>query len=272
MAVSALPLRAVDDAPEDPAHPAGRESRESRSAYDRADAILGAFDLEHPSLSLLGLVARTGLPKTTVHRSVEKMIQLGWLTRQDGRYAPGNRLFEFAGLTRLQAELRAAALPHMARLLEATQETVHLAVLDGDQVLYVEKLTSRRMAPPIPLSRVGGHMPAYCTALGKVLVANSGTTARTRLLTGTLAARTGSTISSPMLMERELARILDDGVGFDREEAAVGLTCVAAAVTGPDGRCVAAVSVSGPSTRMRCGRIAGPVHLAAAGIRQALAS
>ncbi|MGE3256643.1 IclR family transcriptional regulator [Pseudonocardia sp.] len=241
-----------------------------RSAYERADAILGAFDADHPSLSLSGLTARTGLPKTTLYRSLVKMLELGWVTRNGARYQPGNRLFEFAGLCGLQADLRAAALPCLEDLYEVTHETVHLAVLDGSEVFYVEKLVGHRVATP--LSRVGGRMPAYCTALGKVLTAYSAEDVRARFLGGPLVARTSSTIVSASTMERELRQIERVGVGFDREETVIGLMCIAAPVHGADGRCVAAVSVAGPSSRLLPARTVSRVREAAAQISRKIAN
>lgn len=243
---------------------------ESRTALGRADQILGAFDAGHPSLSLLGLVARTGLPKTTVYRTVEKMIELGWLAQVEGRYCLGNRVFELAGLTGLQVSLRGVALPYLAELNAATRETVHLAVLDRDDVLYLEKLAGH--GPTIGFSRVGGRMPAHCTGLGKVLVAHSGTDSRAALLDRPLTPRTSATIVSPRAMERELTRIAADGIGLDREETAVGMSCVAAPVVAADGRCVAAVSVAGPSPRMRIHQLARAVRTTAAGVSRALAT
>ena len=148
-----------------------------RSALARADLLLGAFDAVHPTLSLPGLAARTGLPRTSVRRTVIKLVELNWLERRGDRFAVGSKLFEVGGLCRVQNRLRAAALPHLEDLYEATHQTVHLGVLRGDQVLYVEKLAGHR--PATRLTRVGGRMPAHCTAIGKVLTAYSGPTAET---------------------------------------------------------------------------------------------
>jgi DNA-binding IclR family transcriptional regulator len=142
-----------------------------RSALDRADAILAAFDSEHIDLSLMGIMARTGLPKTTVHRAVHKMADMGWLQMLDGRYSIGTRLLEHAGFSWANAVLREAALPAMQRLQACTGETVHLAVAVGRDIVYIEKLPGR--VPIADLTRVGARRPAYCTGLGKVLLLGS---------------------------------------------------------------------------------------------------
>src|SRR5687767_14226890 len=91
----------------------------ARSMLSRADAILDAFDSEHLSLTLTGLVARAGLPKTTVFRIAEEMVDLGWLERRDGRYAIGLTLFEHASLAGPRTSVRDTALPFLQDLCAA---------------------------------------------------------------------------------------------------------------------------------------------------------
>ena len=191
-----------------------------RCLLDRANAILEAFDAEHAALTLLGLVARTGLPKTTVHRTAKKMLELGWLEHRAGRYAIGTRLFERAMLPSGRLALRDAALPVLQELSAATHETANLAVLEGGEVLYLEKLTGRR--PPVTPSRVGGRMPALCTALGKTLAAFSPPEVGEQVMRSGLVARTPNTVTSPSALRRELARVRNEGIGFDREETVSG--------------------------------------------------
>ncbi len=241
------------------------------SMYQRADLIMGAFDSEHLSLSVQGLMGRTGLPKTSVYRSIEKMVELRWLEHcHDGRYSLGRRLFEFAGLVNVQAVLRSAALASLEVLYEATHETINLAVLECDQVLYVEKLVGNQGSPSY--SRVGGRRPAYCIALGKVLIAYGGDGVWDRMLRRGLAPRTSATIVSPLAMKLALARIRDEGVGFDQGECTVGLACVAAPVMAADGSCVAAVSITGPAHRLSLSRSAPLVREAAWGISRQLSA
>jgi DNA-binding IclR family transcriptional regulator len=239
-----------------------------RSTLTRADAILGAFDEAHPTMSLAGIMARTGLPKTTVHRAAEKMAALGWLERDGDRYSIGNRLFELATLSRLRIGLREAALPYMQDLYEATHETVHLAVRENDHVRYAEKISGHR--PVTDLSRVGGRMPAHCTAVGKVLLAFAPPDVVEKTIANGLAVLTPATIVVPSKLHRELDRVRADGLGYDREESQVGMVCVAAPVFGPDGACVAAISITGPIPALRVDRAAAAVRAAALGVTRAL--
>lgn len=240
-----------------------------RSQLDRVDSILDAFDPHHTSLTLVGLVARTGLPKTTVHRTVQKMKALGWLECRDGRYAIGTRLFERATLAADNLALRAAALPFLQELCATTRETANLAVLDGRDVIYLEKLVGRR--PVTTLSRVGGHMPALCTALGKALTAFAPGDVGEQIVEKGIVAMTPNTVTSPRRMRQELARVRDHGISYDREESGIGVRCIAAPVLAADGSCVAAVSITAPAARLVFAQHAPAVSYAAQQASQAVA-
>lgn len=137
----------------------------------RAAALLDAFDDEHRELTLAALVGRSGLPRSTAHRMAAQMVALGWLDKPGGRYRIGNRLFALSGLAPVRHTLREAVLPFLQDLYEATRTTVQLGVLDGDRVLIVEKITGHRRMPM--LTQVGGQIPAYCSSLGRVILAHS---------------------------------------------------------------------------------------------------
>ncbi len=242
---------------------------DDRSALGRADQIMSAFDARHPTLSLPGLAARTGLPRSSTRRIVTKLVELGWLERRGDRFGVGNKLFEVAGHARVQSRLRAVALPHLEDLYLATRGTVHLGVLSGHEVLYVEKLAGHR--PATRLTRVGGRMPAHCTAIGKALVAHSAAATEVVLRDAGLIPRTTSTITSGTALERELRAIRDAGVAFDREECEVGVACVAAPVGMSCDRAVAAISVTGAADRLPLARMASVVQAAALRVSRSLA-
>lgn len=239
-----------------------------RSSLGRADAILSAFDELHPTMSLTGITTRTGLPKTTVHRAIEKMLELGWLEHDGDRYSIGSRLFEMASLNRLRMTLRERALPHLEHLYEATHETVHLAVLDGHQVLYVEKISGH--GPVTEVSRVGGRLPAHCTGVGKVLLAFGPPELTAAALDDGLVGRTPATITAPERLRAELDQVRRTGLAFDHEECEPGVACVAAPILGPGDVCVSAVSITGPAARLRLERLAPAVRTTALAIAHAL--
>ena len=140
-----------------------------KTVLGRALTLLTAFRPGDGELTLAELARRTGLPKPTAHRMLAELAQWNVVERTPDGIRLGMRLFELGQLAPLQRGLREAATPFLSDLFEATHETVHLAVPDGLDVVYVQKLAGRN-GPRIP-SRVGGRMPAYCTGVGKALLA-----------------------------------------------------------------------------------------------------
>lgn len=177
------------------------------------------------------------------------------------------RLFELGQQVPQQRDLREAAAPFLADLFEATHETVHLAVPDGVEVVYVQKIDGRR-GPPTP-SRVGGRMPAYCTGVGKALLAHAPPERLAEVVAAGLAPRTRRTVTMPGRLAADLAAVRERGVATEFEESAPGICCVAAPVLGADGHAIAAVSITGWVTRLDPARLGPAVRTAALGISRA---
>lgn len=234
----------------------------------RAFTILGAYGPADRRLTLAEITRRTGIPKPTVHRLAGELLALGVLEGERGVYRLGMRMFEFGQLVPGQRDLREAALPFMEDLYEAAHETVHLAVLDGIEVLYIEKIAGhRRVAAG---SRIGGRLPAHCTAVGKALLAVSPPGVLEAVLAEGLARRTAFTITVPSVLHRQLTQAARAGVAYEREESDLGVTCVASAVQGFGNRAMAAISITGPVTRLEPERYAPAVRLAALGLSRRL--
>jgi len=240
----------------------------SHSLLDRVDAILAAFDASNRAVGLACLVTRTGLPKTTVYRTTEHMVQLGWLHRAAGGYVVGARLSELASLATVRARVRDASLPFMEDLYVATQGTVHLAVLEDTYVRYAEEVADRpSVTGP---SRVGRRMPAYCTAVGKVLIAFSPPEVLERVISRGLPPRTPATITSPQRLRTAIARVKEKGVAIDYQECEQGLTSVAAPVLDANLNAVGAMSVNGSPQRLRPERLSPAVRMAALSATRAM--
>lgn len=238
------------------------------SVFGRTLRVIEAFGSADTTLSLADLSARTELPKSTVHRIAHGLVERGWLERVDEQYALGIRLFELGQRVQLQRfDLHEIAIPFMEDLYEATHEIVNLGILDGSDVVYLAKISGHRRVP-IP-TRLGGRLPAHCTALGKAMLAFSATDVRDTNRPAALAARTPHSITDPGNLETELAAIKRDRTAIDREELIVGVVCVAAPVFRDD-LVVAAVSVTGPKARIDPLRIAPAVQTAARGISRRL--
>jgi DNA-binding IclR family transcriptional regulator len=243
------------------------EHTEQRSLLGRADLLLSAFDEGHQSLSLAGLAARTGLPRTTAYRMAERMVLLGWLARRQGRYRIGRRLFEVGMLSPDPMALREAALPFMEDLYEATHGTVHLTVRDGTDVFYAEKIAGH--TPVTAASRIGGRLPIYATGVGKALLAHSGESVLDEVLASGLRRFTDATCATPEALRAELDATRRRGVAIDSGEYDRHVRCVAAPVHGPTG-VLAAISVADAQGRTRTGGLGDAVRVAALGISRAL--
>ena len=247
--------------------PLPRDTRDATGGLDRVAAILGAFDATHRELGLSQLVRRSGLPRSTAHRTAATMIRLGWLDKPGDRYRVGNRLFEISELAPVRHQLREAALPFLQDLYEATHTTVQLGVLDGLNVLVAEKISGHRPMPM--LSQVGGRVPTYCSAMGRAILAYSDADTVEVVLAAGLEPRTPRTVTDPVALRRELASIPDRGWATEREEGNIGVACVAAPIFGPLNQVVAALSVTGPVTGVRADRLGPAVRMAASAASRA---
>src|SRR5581483_3669858 len=230
------------------------------AVLDRLSLVLDTFD-GPGRLTLAQIARRTGLPRTSAHRMLDRLVQLRFLRRNGRDYELGMRLVELGSLAVHQDRLHRAASPLPHELHRVTGLVVHLAVLEGTDVVYLEKIGDR-LTTAIP-TRVGSRQPAHCTAVGKAVLAYGEHELRS---IDELAARTRYSITTHAHLTTELARVRAHGVAFDREESLVGYGCVAAPV-GPPGRAVAAVSVCGPMNRISFDqRLAAPVRMTAMGI------
>jgi IclR family acetate operon transcriptional repressor len=212
-------------------------------AVARVSAVLGAFDPRHRELRVCEISRRTGLPMSTTSRLVAELVTYGFLERDGSSLRMGVRLFEFGELASGQRDLRAIALPYLADLREATGQTVHLAVLAGAEVVYVEILRGGN-APRLP-SEVGGRLPAHACAAGKALLAFSDEATVDLVCGQPLRAVGPRTVTAPGLLRRQLGRVREAGLAYESEESGAGVGCVASAVLRADGRPAAAISVSG---------------------------
>lgn len=221
--------------------------RDDMSLLERYALVLDAFPAGE-ALSLSDACARTGLPRSTVHRMLVSLAEVGWVQRVGPRFELGMMLFELGERVAVKHRLRTAAMPFVQDLFAVTGHTVHLAVRDGLDVVYVEKLQGHSSLP-LP-SQVGGRMPLTCTGVGKALLAFGSDDLRRDVLTRPLRRYTAHTIVDTRVLNRQLDDIARTGVAVEREEAAVGGCCVASPIL-VGGVATAALSVSVPTTDFR---------------------
>jgi DNA-binding IclR family transcriptional regulator len=242
------------------------ESRDTM--LERGVHILQSFRPTGQPQTLSAIARHTDLPKSTTHRMVGVLAAQGLLERTDAGFVLGRALFELGELVPIKRRLRETALPFMEDLYEATHETVHLAVRDDLDVLYAEKI--RGHAGIDMPSRVGGRLPLSSTGVGKTLLAFSPGSLVEQVVSRPLRRLTEHSLTDPVLLRNELATIRAAGVGYDHEEAALGVSCVAAPVL-VRGEPVAALSVSVPSDQLQPARLAPAVRTAALALGRALA-
>jgi len=231
-----------------------------RSLVGRIASIMDAFDGDDGVLPLVELSRRAGLHKSTAHRLAEQLRELGWLERDYRGYRIGMRLFELGGLAVGHHQLRDAALPHLHSLATRAGTAVQLGVLHGDEVVYLERIVVGFKLP----TRPGARMPAYCTGLGKAMLAYDDLAAE-QVLHAELPERTPATITSADRLRDALDGVRRAGVAFDLEETYEGMGCVAAPIRS-SGRAIGAVSVTGPIDQVDLTELAAAVQRTAASI------
>lgn len=213
------------------------------SVVGKALGLLDALGSGRPAQSLSALAARTGLPKSTACRILRQMETLGFVGRRDSLYTLGSRLRELGTQAAISpyGRLRTASLGELERLYDEARTTVHLAVLSGAEVLYLEKITAPG-GSRIP-TQVGLTAPAAHTAIGKAQLAYAGRAALEAVLRRPLAPPTQHSLRAPADLMEELASVRAAGVATDRGEFRADISCVAAPIM-VHGRPVAAISAS----------------------------
>ena len=222
------------------------------STVNRAIALLEALsDAPPEGLGVSELSTRIGANRSTVYRILGVLRPFGYVRdgSQAGTVRLGFRIVELGERVLGQLDVRRIAAPHIRKLAITTGETCHLAALDGNHVVYTDKAESPQS---IRLhSTLGMRMPIHCTSLGKAFLAAMTPAARSRLLDSiSFTKKTEHTITDRLELERELVIIRERGWAADLGENEAGTRCVGAAIVGRDNMPVAAVSASGPASRM----------------------
>lgn len=237
------------------------------SQLEKAALLLESFP-RGAALTLAEVCTRTGLARSTAHRLLVELTTLGWIDRSGHTFELGLGLFQLGERVAVKHQLRSAAIPFMQDLYAVTGQTVHLAVRNGFDAVYVEKLYGH---VPLPLpSQIGGRLPLTCTAVGKALLAFEDAELRAQVLARPLRRYTANSITDPRQLARELDDIRRTGVAIEREESALGGCCLAAPVL-LNGTPVAALSVSVPTERFRPELLAPAVRTGALALGRVLA-
>ncbi|GAT69960.1 iclR family transcriptional regulator [Planomonospora sphaerica] len=235
------------------------------SMVERMTLIMDAFTGRSTRLTLEDVARRTHLPRSTAHRILDQLVRLGWIEHTSSGYGLGPRALGLGGGDG-HGEVREAAAPLLHDLQLRTGLVVHLAVLDGAEVFYLDKVGGR-FAASVP-SRVGGRAPAHSTALGKAMLAWL-EPEEVDVRIGAIGRLTGRTIGEIGILHQELNRVRQRrGLAFERGECFPDIACTAAAIRGPEGP-VAAISLVGDA-RTPLEKVAPLVACAARQVSEAL--
>jgi DNA-binding IclR family transcriptional regulator len=219
---------------------AGGVSRPGETVTQRVLSILAVFEARLTSLSLTEIASETGLALSTTHRLIGELEEWGALQRdENGRYQIGIRLWELG--QHAGRQMREIARPLLQDLYSLTQETVHIAVREQTDVLYIDRVYGTRRVPRA--SRVGGRLPMHVTAVGKVILAYEEDWLREAVLARPLEARTARTNSDPVALRAELETVRARGFAVTREEVRTGAVSIAVPIFQGDGAIGAALGL-----------------------------
>jgi IclR family transcriptional regulator, KDG regulon repressor len=250
------------DVPQASTAPSGEPAEESSSAggpgagekrlssVATAIALLKSFSEDEVDIGVSTLARRLGIAKSTVHRLATTLVSEGMLEQnpENGKYRLGIALFGLGALVRRRMDVSTEAKPYLFDLRETTGETVHLAILDRAEIMYVYNLES--MQAIRMRSDIGVRKPASCTAEGLAILAFQPAAVIDDLLARGLKARTPKTNTDPDRFRRALAGVRERGYAIEDEESEVGMRSLAAPVRNGAGEVVAAVGVAGPVQRL----------------------
>ncbi len=218
-------------------------------SLERGLAILAEFSEDRPLLGISELARAVDLRRSTAHRYVATLATLGYLDQDPGtrKYRLGPRVLDLGFSAINSMDIREIAAPHLRQLSDETGHTVNLAILDGTDVVYIERCrTAQQGQREIDLNlHVGARLPAYCTAMGKAILAFLPEQRREETIAAIdFAPRGPNTITNPTAFRKELARIRAAGLAVNDEELAYGLRSIAAPIHSRSGEVVAALNLA----------------------------
>ena len=228
-----------------------RRGPQGTASLAKTMELLDLVGLTEQAPTFTDLAAASGLPRGTLHRLLAALSEHGMveLSEVDRRYRPGRHLLTLARHTWEKMDLRRAAAEPILALNRRTGETVHLATLSGDGVVYIDKVESDY---PFRLhSAIGKRGPIHCTSVGKAMLAWLDSDEQHALVHRLeLQRHTPATLGTPSALLKALKQIRQQGVAYDREEHAAGIHCVAAPVLDFRGRCIGGISITAPTARV----------------------
>jgi IclR family KDG regulon transcriptional repressor len=220
---------------------------------ERVSLILDILGQNPQGISIRNLSSQVNLPKGTIHRLLSSLSYLGFV-RQDPKtrnYLLGFKLVELGNILLGQLDLRKEAESFLKKLAERVKETVHMVVLDRNEIVYIDKIEGDQTSGLRMASRIGFRNPAYSSAVGKVLIAHLPNEELNKFFKEKrLLSRTENTITDITQLKNHLRMVRKQGYAVDDEENEKGIRCVGAPIYNGAGNVIAAISISGPAFRV----------------------
>ncbi|HHX77536.1 MAG TPA: IclR family transcriptional regulator [Firmicutes bacterium] len=220
-------------------------------SVERALSLLNLLAKEETAMRLSAISKETGLNISTVHRLLNTLIVYGFVEQepQTGRYRLGIKCFEIGNKALYTLDIRSIAKPYLKRMVEKSNETANLVILVEGEVVYIDQVETHNIIKMF--ARPGTRGPSYCTGVGKVLLASLSEHEINRLAKGfNFYKYTDKTITDIDNLKKELAKIKEQGYSLDLGELEDDVRCVAAPIIDHEGKTIAAISLSGPYSRM----------------------
>jgi DNA-binding IclR family transcriptional regulator len=222
--------------------PRGRRPGRTGSVVGRAFQLLTAFSAQRPALSLSEIARRADMPLSTVHRLLNELCAWGAVERgEDGLFRIGLRLWELGALAPRGQGLRERALPFLEDLSQITKENVQLAVREGTEVVFIERIAGSEAVPV--LTRVGGRFALTATGVGLVLLAHAPAEVQDEVLGNPIERYTRKTVTDPAELRRMLADVRTNGFAISDRQVTMDSLSVAAPINDGRGHVIAAVSL-----------------------------
>jgi IclR family transcriptional regulator, pca regulon regulatory protein len=243
-------LSQVQPEEQQPGHQPGEQPGEQQArdgdyvqSLERGLSVIRAFDADHQMLTLSEVAASTGLSRAAARRFLRTLVQLGYMRSEGSRFALRPKVLELGYAYLSSLTLPEVSMPHLEQLVEQVHESSSVSELDGDDVVYIARVPTKRIMT-VTIS-VGTRFPAYATSMGRVLLAAQPQDRLEAYLGATsLRGLTGHTITSPAALRRELGKIRTQGWALVDQELEEGLRSIAAPIRDAYGQVVAAINVS----------------------------
>lgn len=215
-------------------------------SLERGLAVIRAFDADHPELTLSEVARATGLTRAAARRFLHTLVELGYVRTNERLFALRPRILELGHAYLSSLGLSEVATPHLEALVATVHESSSVSVLDGDEVVYVARVPTRRIMTVV--ISVGTRFPAYATSMGRVLLADqSDEWLDGYLASAQLRSLTRRTITDPDRLRAELMRVREQGWALVDEELEEGLRSIATAIRDSRGKVVASINISAPA-------------------------